>query len=234
MEPEVKTATINWRVYKLVQSGVLNRIGKGRFTMGKNRIYVPEISSKIKSIHSKLTKEFPYLRMCIWNSSSLNEFMIHQPGRFYLLIEVEKEAAQSVFFYLKDHKFSVFIEPTNDLIEKYFPDEKETLIVKPLISEAPLQTVGRINLPTIEKILVDIFCDDVIFSAQQGSEMRTIFKEAFNKYTVNESRMMRYADRRRKKESLREYLKWQFNKPPLSRTYPSSIPATTPEEKPLP
>ena len=205
-EQEVKTTTINWRVYNLVQSGVLNRIGRGRFAIGKNRVYTPEISSKIKSVHSKLKKEFPYLRMCIWNTSSLNEFMIHQPGRFYILIEVDKEATQSVFFYLKEHKFSVFIEPTKDLIEKYLPDEKETLIVKSLVSEAPLQSINKINSPTIEKMLVDIFCDDIIFAAQQGFEMRTIFQEALNKYTVNESRMMRYADRRRKKDSFREYL----------------------------
>ena len=105
LEPGIKTTTINWRIYVLVQTGVLNRIGRGRFAIGKNRIYTPEISSKIKSLHSKLKKEFPYLRMCIWNTSSLNEFMIHQPGRFYILIEVDKEAAQSVFFYLKELKF---------------------------------------------------------------------------------------------------------------------------------
>lgn len=132
--------------------------------------------------------------------------MIHQPGRFYILVEVEKDAAQSVFFYLKEHKTSVFIEPTKDLIEKYFPDQQETIIVKSLVSEAPLQTINNINIPTIEKILVDIFCDDIIFAAQQGSEMKTIFLEALSKYTVNESRIMRYADRRRKKESFREYL----------------------------
>jgi len=146
------------------------------------------------------------MRMCIWNTSSLNEFMVHQPGRFYLLIEVDKEAAHSVFFFLKEHKFSVFIEPTEDLLEKYLPDERETLIVKSLVSEAPLQTISNINAPTIEKMLVDIFCDDVIFAAQQGSEMRTIFQEALKKYTINESRMMRYADRRRKKERFLEYL----------------------------
>jgi len=198
-------STINWRVYNLVQSGILNRIGRGKFAIGKNRIYIPEISSKIKSVHSKLKKEFPYLRMCIWNTSSLNEFMIHQPGRFYILIEVDKEATQSVFFYLKEHKFSVFIEPTNDLFEKYLPDEKETFIVKTLVSEAPLQTINKISSPTIEKILVDIFCDDIIFAAQQGAEMRTIFQEVLKKYTVNENRMIRYADRRRKKDSFREY-----------------------------
>jgi hypothetical protein len=205
-EPQVKTTTINWRVYNLVQLGVLNRIGRGKFTIGVKRIYTPEISSKIKSVHSKLKKEFPYLKICIWNTSSLNELMIHQPGRFYLLIEVDKDATQAIFFYLKESKYSVFIEPTKDLIEKYIPDEKETLIVKSLVSEAPLQTINKINLPAIEKILVDIFCDDVIFAAQQGSEMRIIFQEALKKYTVNENRMLRYADRRRKKESFREYL----------------------------
>ena len=132
--------------------------------------------------------------------------MIHQPGKFYILVEVDKDAAQSVFFYLKEHKTPVFIEPTEDLIEKYFPDQQETIIVKSLVSEAPLQTINNINIPTIEKILVDIFCDDIIFAAQQGSEMKTIFLEALSKYTVNESRIMRYADRRRKKESFREYL----------------------------
>ena len=206
IEPKIKTTTINWRVYYLVQAGVLNRIGRGKFAIGGNRIYLPEISAKIKSIHSKLKKEFPYLRICIWNTSSFNEFMIHQPGRFYIIIEVDKDASQSVFFYLKENKFSVFIDPTKDLIEKYIPDEKETLIVKSLVSEAPVQIINRINIATIEKMLVDIFCDDVIFAAQQGSEMRIIFKEAMIKYSVNENRMLRYADRRRKKDSFREYL----------------------------
>jgi hypothetical protein len=55
-------------------------------------------------------------------------------------------------------------------------------------------------------MLVDIFCDDVLFSAQQGSEMQTIFRNAFDKYTINENKMLRYADRRRKKEAFLNYL----------------------------
>ncbi len=75
-----------------------------------------------------------------------------------------------------------------------------------MVSEAPLQKISKMNTPTIEKMLVDIFCDDLIFAAQQGSEMRTIFQEAIDKYVLNENRMLRYADRRRKKENFREYL----------------------------
>jgi len=189
----------------LVQMGVLTRVGRGKFTLGKQKNYLPEISNDLESIYSRLIKEFPYLGICIWNTSSINEFMNHQPGRFYILIEVEKDATQSVFFSLKEAKYSVFIEPTIDLIEKYIPDEKETLIVKSLVTEAPLQKIDGINTITLEKMLVDIFCDEVIFSAQHGSEMRTIFKEAISKYVVNEDRMLRYANRRRKKESFTTY-----------------------------
>jgi hypothetical protein len=37
--------------------------------------------------------------------------------------------------------------------------------------------------------------------------MRTIFKEAFAKYTINQSKMLRYADRRRRKEELNQFVK---------------------------
>lgn len=185
--------------------GVLTRIGRGKFTVGTGRIFIPDSTSKLKTIDSKLKKEFPFLEICLWNTSVFNELMIHQPGRFYILIEVEKDAAQSVFFSLKEAKYSVFIEPTKDLIDKYIPDEKETLIVKPLVTEAPLQKSDGIITVTLEKMLVDIFCDDVIFSAQQGSEMRTIFMEAISEYAMNENRMFRYANRRGKKEIFTKY-----------------------------
>lgn len=132
--------------------------------------------------------------------------MIHQPNNYYLLIEVEKMAVESVFYFLKELKFSVFIEPNHDILEKYLPDEKDALIVKSLVSEAPVQKVVNINTTSLEKILVDIFCDDIIFSSQQGAEMKTIFKEALRKYSVNHDRMLRYANRRGKKESFNNYI----------------------------
>ena len=123
------------------------------------------------------------------------------------LVETDKETTNSVFYFLREIKKSVFIEPTNDILEKYNLNERETFIIKPIISEAPTQNINGIETITIEKMLVDIFCDDVIFSAQQGGEMRTIFKNAFEKYTINQSKMLRYADRRRKKEELNQFIK---------------------------
>lgn len=56
-------------------------------------------------------------------------------------------------------------------------------------------------------MLVDIFCDEIIFSAYKGNEMKTIFTSAFNKYAINENKLLRYANRRGKREQLKKYLK---------------------------
>jgi hypothetical protein len=206
IEPEVKKSTVNWRIYSLVQDGVLNRIGRGRFALGKSDAYIPELSSKLNSVYKKIKVDFPFLTVCLWSTSVLNEFMLHQPGRYYQLIEVEKDALESIFFYLKDRNYSVFMEPSEQLIRRYMMNEKEPWIVKSLVSEAPIQEINGIPTVTIEKLLVDIFCDPVIFNAQQGSEMNQIFNEAFEKYTISESKMLRYASRRRKKNELGIYL----------------------------
>jgi len=189
-----------------VQSGIISRIGRGRYRLGISKIFVPEVSSKMKTIFRKLKKEFPYIEVCIWNSSSINEFMVHQPGRFYLIVEVEKEADVSVFHFLKEFYQPIFFEPTNDLLNTFLPVDKEAVIIKPLVSESPVQNVDGIITISIEKLLVDIFCDEVIFSAQQGAEMRTIFNDAHAKYSINQNRMLRYASRRGKKESFQKYL----------------------------
>ncbi len=187
--------------------GVIQRIGRGKFRLGVGRNYIPEITSKMKSIFTKIKREFPYINICIWHTSLLNEFMLHQPNRFYYLVEVDKEATSSVFYFLRELKNVSFIEPTKEIFERYMPHDKDVFIVKSLVTEAPLVNSNGINTASIEKILVDIFCDEVTFSAQQGSEMRTIFSEAFNKYTINHSKMLRYADRRRKKEVFTNFTK---------------------------
>ena len=205
-EMDIKPTTVNWRVFTLVQMGVLQRIGRGRFNLGEGKNYLPEVLPEMKSIYKKVKRKYPFLNICIWNTSSLNEFMVHQPGKFCYLLEVEKEATESVFYFFRDTKFAVFLEPKKDILEKYLPEEKEVIIVKSLVSEAPLLTVEKIKTASIEKMLVDIFCDDIIFSAQQGSEMRTIFDAALAKYTVNQSKIFRYADRRGKKDSLIRFM----------------------------
>lgn len=185
---------------------MLERIGRGVFVLGELNHYKPDIPPYPKRLYKKLSQEFPYVKTVVWNTVILNEFMIHQPARYFTLVEVEKEVTQSVFYYLRDLKHEAYLEPDKEILEKYVSDNKETAIIKSLVTEAPLQKVDEILTVTLEKILVDLISDTITFSAFQGSERKTIFKEAFQKYTVNQDKMLRYARRRGKKEELIKYL----------------------------
>ena len=90
---------------------------------------------------------------------------------------------------------STKLNPDQKTIERYVGAVDNAIIIKNLNSEAPIHKGNNINVPTLEKILVDIIADDALFSAQQG-ELEFIFKSAFDKYNINKSKMKRYASRR--------------------------------------
>ncbi len=64
---------------------------------------------------------------------------------------------------------------------------------------APLQRINEISTASLEKILVDLFSDKEFISFQ-GNEIYKIFQNAFKTYTINESTMLRYTDRKKKKK----------------------------------
>jgi len=132
--------------------------------------------------------------------------MVHQLFKYYTIVEVEKDALEPVFFWLKDAKYNVALDPTEDYIYKYLSGDGEKVVVKPVLSEAPLQIINDITVPSLEKILVDIVSDKVLFDSQQGSELRNIYAEAFRKYSVITDRLLRYASRRSKREEIIEYM----------------------------
>lgn len=204
-ESNLNQTTINWRIHSLVQSGIIDRVGRGKYAISSRYKFIPNISSRIHDLNLAVKKEFPYLNTCLWDTSILNEFMVHQPGLFYTIVEVEKDATESVFYFLKDQKQTVFINPSSEMLERYVQFDQHTLIVKNLITEAPTQLIEDVNTVTLEKVLVDIFCDTTLFSAQQGVEMRTIFQEAFRKYSLNVDKMFRYSARRGNKKKFGDF-----------------------------
>lgn len=205
-EPNIKQTTINWRVYTLVQMGVVARIGHGSFVVTSLQKYQPTLGAEIKDIATSIKENYPFLKYCIWNTVILNEFMHHQIGQFYLIIEVEPDAAMSVFYFLQEAKYPVFFMPTSNMLAMYSPNEKNAVIVKGLVSEAPTQEIDNIVTISIEKILIDIFCDTSLFVAQQGIEMQRIFTSIFEKYVINKDTLFRYAQRRGKKNHLYAFL----------------------------
>ena len=54
--------------------------------------------------------------------------------------------------------------------------------------------------------MVDLFSEEILFTAQQGAERATIFSNAFETYTINRNKLLRYAARRNQKKQMIDYL----------------------------
>lgn len=124
-----------------------------------------------------------------------------------VVLEVEKGYMDSAFFTLKDKGFTeTFIKPDKNLVEKYISEAKHPVIIKPFLSRSPVQSVEGIIVPTLEKMMVDIYCDDQIYYAFQGNQLLNIYRNAVNKYTLNFSKLFNYAKRRSREDEIKGLL----------------------------
>lgn len=216
-EPELNEGTFGWRIYALKKKGLIKQIKRGIYTISLKEKFVPDISDKLIQLAKVLIKDFEDIDYCITTTEWLNYFTRHQLGRFFFIIEVEKDFLEDVFHaYQEVSHLRVYLKPDELMIERYM-EYDNTLIIKPLVSRSPKQKVAinkkskaKVNIPTIEKFLVDIFSDDITYFQVQGREMETVFERAIEKYNINYSRLLAYAKRRAKREQLEQYLGSNF------------------------
>jgi hypothetical protein len=201
-EPDIPQATVRWRIHKLSGSGIITRVGRGKYVPGKPEGYKPEIGRKAKAISKILKENLPYLSYCIWESNCLVEFSQHVPRTSLILVDVEKDTSESVYNLVKDQFSGVYHKSLPD----NFQVQTSAIIIRLLISEAPVQIIQKTPTVTLEKLLVDALTD-IEFDFVKGAEIQRIFENALNKYPLNLSKILRYADRKRKKEQVLEMIK---------------------------
>ncbi len=199
--PELKKSTINVYLSRLKKEGVIKNPARGIYALKEKKAYSPIIDSNLKRLYNKVKKEYPFVDFCIWDTKWLNEFMRHQPFKFYTVLELDKDVTESVFYALKEQGKQVYIEPDAETFNLYINSSEDVIILKHLISEAPLQEIDKITVPTLEKLLVDMTIDTKVYAAQQG-EIKSIYLNVFEKYEVNKNKMKRYAYRRNRENEV--------------------------------
>jgi len=218
-EPDLKDGTFGWRIYDLKKKNVIKSVGKGIYTLCDKPIYQPELNKSSKKIARLLDKNFSDLNYCVWESSWLNEFSNHQVNSCFIILEVEKELINSVFFNLKDKGVrNLFLQPGGREMEIYVLEKEKPVVLKCLISRSPLQKITdkklEVNIPALEKILTDTYCDRDTFYFYTGKELEAIFENAINRYPIDFSRLLAYAARRGKEIEIKEFLTQKLNRLP--------------------
>jgi len=206
-EKKLSKSTVNWRIYDLIQSGLISRIGRGKFKVGSSNKFRPTLNKKELAIGHHIRKHFPFIDYCIWNSTIINEFSRHQSFNDFIIIETERDVLDAVFYALKEKYRKVYLQPKRDIVEHYLLEMSNVIIIQHLVSEAHIQNIEKIPTITIEKLLVDIVFGKELFYFYQGYELVNIFNQAFDKYTINTSTLVRYASRRKRKQEIIKLLK---------------------------
>lgn len=201
-EPCITKSTVNWRIYNLVKTGIIKRIGRGKFNCGSKNSFTPQLSQKALKINRFMKTNFPYLKYIIWHIGEINSVSQHLINKDTYYVEVERDAIDAVFEQIREKFKYVLRGQTNE--DVYFGES--IIVVRSLVTGSPAQIVNSIPTTTIEKLLVDIFADKE-FGFLQGYELTHIFNNAFSKYTINRDKLLRYASRKAKKDQIAEFIK---------------------------
>lgn len=208
-EPNLKLGTFKWRIYHLKELGVIRSLKKGVYLFESRKPFTPPDVLKLREIYKLLIEHFPYMDVVLWDTSWFHEFMVHQPIKSNLIVEVNRESTGSVFTMLKERHNDVYVRPSKDEIQKYVQTSERSIIINPLIVDAPIFKFEHITIPKIEKILVDLFVEENLFITYQGHERKNIFEKIFENYSINVTTLYRYALKRNAKERLIRFMKNQ-------------------------
>lgn len=202
-EPTLSKYTINSRIRYLVNKGVIQRVGNGKYKLGRANIFIPDITTKSKLIDKTINKALPFIKYCQWDLSSVNLFSQHLINFNIHFVDVERDAIEPVYLLLKE-KFQKVIMSQNlyDNLNEF----DDFIIIRPLTTKSPMQKINNIYVAKLEKILVDLAVDKEFISFQ-GNELYHIFENSFKSYTINQQKMLSYAARKNRKEEIEIILK---------------------------
>jgi len=199
--------TLSWHLSNLCRQGKLKRIGRGIYTAHISNSFQVKANTKARSLYKSLSKQFPLADFCVYGGGVITPLLHDLTPNNTVYIETNREVTESVFnVLLPKHKGRLFLSPTKKIASTYIDFSSENIIVKPLVTESPLMFDGKVPVPTIEKLLVDTRVDPDFYYLH-GYENLEMLRTAVTHYNVNQTRLLRYADRRNEKESILNDLK---------------------------
>lgn len=198
----IERGKLSWYLGKLCRKGKLNRIGRGIYTLQPATTFIVKANAKTRSLFRSISGQYPFADFCVYSADVITPLLHDIMPNNTIYIETNRDTVESVFdMLLPKYNGRIFLMPTKEIATMYIDFAKENIIVKPLVTEAPLALDGKVSVPTLEKLLVDTRVDADFFYLH-GYENLEMLRTAISHYDVNRNRLLRYADRRNIKESI--------------------------------
>jgi hypothetical protein len=200
---DMSSRTKDMLIKKLIEDGIITKICNNQYKIvNKRKYHIYREYDNTKDLIN-LLKEIRY-DYIIYNITFLNEWLNQLIGKNTIFIEVDKKYFNSIYELLVDNEYkNVLVNPSMQEIEKY--SLSDLIIIKPLYSRSPINRKEKSF--TLEKIIVDLFVDDILKKYYSKSELPWIYKQMFKEYAIDEYSLNTYLTRRRIKEKFYEFLK---------------------------
>ena len=197
---EISDIALKWELFNYINRNSLIKVGTKKYQECGN-VYSYDYKSDItKDIDSFLSKKYPDIKMVIWETRQLNEWLNLLLAVNVIYIEVEKDFVDYVFSTVNDiygKSQIVLLNPDESTLSKYL--REDLIVIKTLYSKSPLSKKDR--KIKLEKLAVDTFCD----AHSLGSRGITdVLHGIRDNYAINVDKMLSYAARRRVKKEILE------------------------------
>ena len=177
---------------RMLAENKIIRVSYGKYKLNEDLKYdfLYKPSEFMLSLNRHIKEKFPFTDYCIWQPSIFASMMLHVPAVRTTLVDVEREAMESVFMSLQNMEFAipVFLNPKQEDADRYITN-RDMIIVRPLVKEAPIDIINGCPVPTLEKMLVDAISDKEL-QHLQGNELYTIYSNAFSDYEFKMLRLL--------------------------------------------
>jgi hypothetical protein len=223
---DVPRSTVRWRLHDMVRRGTLRRLRRGIYTWPDKQEFRLAVADSLASLFYAVQTSLPYVELCAWRSDDVQDLARHYPSWSVPIIEVEKDGEAAVRDVLVGMDQPAVAYEDLPAVARSFPGQ-EYIVIKRLVSEAPVTRSYNVTIPRLEKILVDIVRDKNLFGFLEGAETHTIYQSAMNRYHIQLDTLLRYASRRGVKDDVVTILAQINGKesaimPPPLRTAPTA------------
>ena len=201
----ISESVTNHMITRMLAAGDIDRVGRNRYCVSDSRkTYHFPHSEFAVSVANEIVDAHPYLDFRIFELVQLNEFVNHLIAHNIVFVSVEGGLEEDVFNTLWErHKGSILLKPDVDELFRYMNEDMVVIIKLPTESPKGIDVFWDTRL---EKMLVDIAVDKLLRKIVYSGEYPTIYQDAFSKYVIDKSVMVRYARRRGALVKYREFV----------------------------
>ena len=207
-KPNYSVKSFEWVINSMVKDGLLIRVRRNAYKIASSNktvldYYEPTFNDKTLEIINKIQDRYPYIDFTCFESVQLNEFLNHLIAKNTFFVMVEKNVSEFVFRFLQEEYYDVLLRPNSNDWDSYW--KQNCIVVLNQVTESPQNEKNK-RAMSIEKILVDIVAEKTFENLYSKSEVKRIYETAYQRYIIDNTKLLRYARRRNKEKIVKEYL----------------------------